>query len=43
MRVDKLWTLDRSTKPNAVGRKSVAVPVDGDWWEHPFWVSRSFS
>lgn len=39
----ELWFLKHSAKPNAVGRHVYSIRVDGNWWDHPFWHSRSFS
>ncbi|KAI0267316.1 histidinol phosphate phosphatase H [Gloeopeniophorella convolvens] len=38
--VRELWTLERTTTPNAGGRFTVPVRVEGDWWDHSFWYGR---
>ncbi|PPR06725.1 hypothetical protein CVT26_001330 [Gymnopilus dilepis] len=35
--VTQLWYLQRSTAPNAAGRKIQAVRLSGDWLDHDFW------
>ncbi|KAI0037012.1 Polymerase/histidinol phosphatase-like protein [Vararia minispora EC-137] len=35
--VREIWKLEQSVDPNAGGRYSRAVRVEGEWWKHPFW------
>jgi len=39
----ELWFLKYSARPNAIGRHVCSVKVEGNWWDHPFWRSRSVS
>lgn len=35
--IEELWYLDRCDQPNARGRYTHAVKVEGDWYQHKFW------
>ncbi|KAI0252769.1 histidinol phosphate phosphatase H [Lactifluus subvellereus] len=35
--VRELWTLERTDIPNAGGRFTGSVRVNGNWWDHTFW------
>ncbi|KAI9511378.1 histidinol-phosphatase [Russula earlei] len=38
--VRELWTLERTSDPNAGGRHTAPVRVNGNWWDHAFWVGK---
>ena len=37
--VDELWFLEGSETPNIAGRLVQARKMEGDWWEHRFWIN----
>ncbi|KZT22895.1 histidinol phosphate phosphatase H [Neolentinus lepideus HHB14362 ss-1] len=37
MQITRLHYLHKAESPNAFGRNVVAVPVENNWWEDPFW------
>jgi histidinol-phosphatase (PHP family) len=38
--VRELWTLERTSTPNAGGRHTEPVRVSGNWWDHAFWIRK---
>jgi len=41
--LDELWLLERSPRPNGAGRYVRSIRVEGNWWDHPFWLGISSS